>query len=167
MRSIALPQPTKQHKTDQSSVFSCQYHVTGCPQYRRKVLVPPIDQRRKELIQEKQAAYGYEVLAMEIMPEHVHPMLAVDPRIGVNKVVGQMKGWTAHTIREEFPVMKSRLPSLWMGSKFISTIGSVSLEVVKQSIANQKSLICTFGAKHPLRKFFARYVFGLRVAKTR
>lgn len=102
-------------------------------------MVPPIGQRLKELILEKQVAYGHEVLAMEIMPEHVHPILAVDPRIGINKVVGQMKGWTAHTIREEFPVMKSRLSSLWTRSKFISTIGSVSLEVVKQSIANQKS----------------------------
>jgi putative transposase len=101
-------------------------------------LVPPIDQRLKELIQEKQAAYGYEVLAMEIMPDHVHLILEIDPRVGVNKVVGQIKGWTAHTIREEFPFMKSRLPGLGTRSKFISTVGSVSLEVVKQYIANQK-----------------------------
>ena len=98
----------------------------------------PIDQRRKELIQEKQAAYGHEVLAMEIMPDHVHLILAVDPRVGINKVVGQNMGWTAHTIREEFPFMKSRLPSLWARSKFISTVGTVSLEVVKEYIANQK-----------------------------
>jgi putative transposase len=101
-------------------------------------LVPPIDQRLKELIQEKQAAYGYEVLAMEIMPDHVHLVLDVDPRVRVNKVVGQIKGWTAHTIREEFPFMKSRLSSLWTRSKFISTVGTVSLEVVKQYLANQK-----------------------------
>ena len=138
MRSIELPQPNKQYKTDHSIVFSCQYHIIGCPKYRRKVLVPPIDQRLKELIQEKQTAYGYEVLAMEIMPDHVHLILDVDPRVGVNKGVGQIKGWTAHTIREEFPFMKSRLPSLWTRSKFISTVGSVSLEVVKQYIANQK-----------------------------
>jgi hypothetical protein len=67
MCSIALPPPNKQYKTDHSSVFSCQYQVIGCPQYRRKVLVPPIDQRLKELILKKQAAYGHEVLAMEIM----------------------------------------------------------------------------------------------------
>ena len=137
MRSIELPQPTKQYKTDHSIVFSCQYHVIWCPKYRRKVLISPIDQRLKELIQEKQAAYGYEISAIEIMPEHVHLILDVDPRTSVNKVVGQIKGWTAHAIREEFPFMKSRLPSLWTRSKFISTVGPVSLEVVKQYIANQ------------------------------
>jgi putative transposase len=42
-------------------------------------LVPPIDQRLKELIQEKQAANGYDVLAMEIMPDQVHLVLDVDP----------------------------------------------------------------------------------------
>jgi putative transposase len=75
---------------------------------------------------------------MEIMPDHVHLILDVDPRVGVNKVVGQIKGWTARALREEFPFMKSRLPSLWTRSKFISTVGSVSLAVVKQDIANQK-----------------------------
>ena len=138
MCSIELPQPTKQYKTDHRIVFSCQYHVIGCPKYKRKVLVPPIDQRLKELILEKQTAYGYEVLAMEIMPGHVHLILDIDPRVGVNKVIGQIKGWTAQTIGEEFPFMKSRLPGLWPRSKLISTVGSVSLTVVKAYIANQK-----------------------------
>jgi putative transposase len=119
-------------------VFSCQYHVIEFPKYRRKVLVPPIDRRLKELIQEKQAAYGYGVLAMEIMPNHVHLVLDVDPRVGINKVVGQIRGWTTDTIREDFPFMKSRLPGLGSRSKFISTVGSASLAVVKQDIANEK-----------------------------
>ena len=75
---------------------------------------------------------------MEIMPDHVHLILDIDPRVGVNKVVGQIKGWTAHALGEEFPFMKSRLPGLWTRSRFISTVGSVSLAVVKQDIANQK-----------------------------
>jgi putative transposase len=86
MCSIELPQPNKQYKTDHSIVFSCQYHVIWCPKYRRKVLVPPIDQQLKELIQEKQAAYRYEVLAIEIMPNHVHLILDSDPRVGMRRV---------------------------------------------------------------------------------
>ena len=119
-------------------MYSCQYHVIWCPKFRRKVLVPPIDVRLKALILEKQEAYGYEVLGMEVMTDHVHLILDVDPRIGVNKIVGQIKGWTAHAIRTEFPFLKSRLPSLWTRSKFISTVGVVSLAVVKQYLAEQK-----------------------------
>ncbi|MGC9074079.1 MAG: IS200/IS605 family transposase, partial [Caldisericum sp.] len=52
-------------------VYSCQYHVIFCPKYRRRVLVPPINGRLKELILEKQNDYGYKVLEMEVMPDHV------------------------------------------------------------------------------------------------
>ena len=43
-------------------------------------------------------------------------------------------------IRTEFPYMKKRLPSLWTRGKFIATVGSVSLETVKQYIENQKGV---------------------------
>jgi putative transposase len=101
--------------------------------------VPPIDTRLKDLILEKQSAYGYEVLAMEVMPDHVHLLLDVDPRIGIHKIVSQIKGWTSRAIGKEFPFAKRKLPSLWTRSKFIATVGTVSLEVAKQYIANQKA----------------------------
>ena len=107
-----IEQSNKTYKRDHSIVYSCQYHVVFCPKYRRKVLVEGIDKRLKELILEKQADYSYEVLDMEVMPEHVHLIVDVDPRIGIVKVVGQIKGYTAHTLRQEFPGLKSRLPSL-------------------------------------------------------
>ena len=139
MRSSELPASIKPYKTDHSIVYRCQYHVIWCPKFRRRILVPPIDTRLKELILEKQSAYGYEVLAMEVMPDHVHLLLDVDPRIGIHKIVGQIKGWTSRAIGQEFPLVKRKLPSLWTRSKFMATVGTVSLEVVKQYNANQKA----------------------------
>jgi putative transposase len=75
---------------------------------------------------------------MEVMPDHVHLILDVNPVIGINKIVGRIKGWTSNRIRTEYPFMKSRLPSLWTRSRFISTVGAVTLEVVKQYITDQK-----------------------------
>jgi len=137
---VNIAQPTKPYHSAKSLVYSCHApaHVIFCPKYRRKVLVDGIDERIKELILEKQVEYGYEVVEMEVMPDHVHLLLDVNPQMGIVKVVGQIKGYTAHTIRKEFPWMKSRLPSLWTRSKFISTCGAVSLEVVKQYIQEQK-----------------------------
>ena len=139
MCSGELPTSIKPYKTDHSIVYRCQYHVIWCPKFRRSILVPPIDTRLKELILEKQSAYGYEVLAMEVMPDHVHLLLDVDPRIGIHKIVSQIKGWTSRAIGKEFPFVKRKLPSLWTRSKFIATVGTVSLEVAKQYIANQKA----------------------------
>jgi putative transposase len=135
-----IEQTNKTYKRDHSIVYSCQYHAVFCPKYRRKVLVDGIDERLKELILEKQADYGYEVLDMEVMPEHVHLIVDVDPGIGIVKVVGQIKNYTAHMLRKEFPGLKSRLPGLWTRGKFISSVGAVSLEVVKQYIESQKNV---------------------------
>jgi putative transposase len=120
-------------------VYSCQYHVIFCPKYRRKVLVNGVDNRLKALILEKQEQYGYKVLDMEIMPEHVHLLLDVNPQIGVMKVIAQIKGYTANVLRKEFAWLKSRLPCMWTRSKFISTVGAVTLDVVKKYIEDQKS----------------------------
>lgn len=135
---MEIIKPDKKYKSNHSLVYSCQYHVIFCPKYRRKVLMNGVDERLKELILEKQEQYGYEVLDMEIMPEHVHLLLDVNPQTGVMKVISQIKGYTAHELRKQFPWLKSRLPCMWTRSKFISTVGAVTLDVVKKYIADQK-----------------------------
>ncbi len=137
---MELRQPNKTYHTDHSIVYSCQYHVVFCPKYRRKVLTDAIAARLKELVLSKQAEYGYAVIEMDVLPDHVHLLLDVDPRVGINVVVGKIKGFTSHELRNEFPWLKKRLPTLWTRSKFISTVGAVTLDVVQQYIENQKGV---------------------------
>ena len=137
---MELAQSNKPYHSNHSIVYSCQYHVIFCPKYRRRVLNPPLDARLKELILEKQESYGYSVMGMDVMPDHVHLLLDVNPQIGIAKVVGQIKGYTAHMLRTEFPWLKKRLPSLWTRSKFVSSVGSVTLEVLQRYIETQKDV---------------------------
>ena len=130
----------KPYHTDHSIVFSCQYHVIFCPKYRRPLLVSAVAMRLKELVLEKQEEYGYAVMEMEVMPDHVHLLLDVDPRLGIASVVAKIKGYTSHELREQYPWLKKRLPTLWTRSKFISSVGAVTLEVVQQYIAAQKGV---------------------------
>jgi putative transposase len=92
------------------------------------------------LILEKQEAYGYMVLGMEVMPDHMHLLLDVNPHIGIAKIVGQIKGSTAHMLRAEFPWLQKRLPSLWTRSKFVSSAGAVILDVIQKYIEAQKGV---------------------------
>lgn len=71
----------KRYKKDSHLKYSCQYHVVFCPKYRRKVLIDGIDERFKELVLEKQDDYDYEVIDMEVMPDHVHLLLDVNPKV--------------------------------------------------------------------------------------
>ena len=137
---MELRQSNKPYHTDHSIVYSCQYHVIFCPKYRRKVLTDALAARMKELVLAKQSDYGYTVIEMEVLPDHVHLLLDVDPRAGINVVVGKIKGFTSHELRNEFPWLKKRLPTLWTRSKFISTVGAVTLDVVQQYIESQKGV---------------------------
>jgi putative transposase len=59
--------PNQEYHCDHSIIYRCQYHVVICPKYRRTVLTPELQVRLKERVDEKQDAYGYRVLGMEVM----------------------------------------------------------------------------------------------------
>jgi putative transposase len=103
-------------------------------------MVDTMAARPKELVQLKQGEYGYTVLGLEVLPDHVHLLLDVDPRLGVASVVAKIKGFTSHELRAQFPWLRRRLPTLWTRSKFISSVGAVTLDVVQQHIASQKGV---------------------------
>ena len=137
---MEIQNKNKIYNSDNHIIYSCQYHVVFCPKYRRSVLVDGIDIRLKELIINKQEEYKYKVLDMEVMPNHVHLLLDVNPKVGIFTTVNIIKGYTSHELRNEFPSLKKRLPTLWTQSKFISSVGAVTLEVVKKYIENQKGI---------------------------
>lgn len=130
--------PKKEYHITNNMVYSCQYHVVWCPKYRRKVLVDDIAKRMKEIILDLQGRLYFRVLDMEIMPDHVHLLLDVHPNVGIYKTINQIKGTTSCLLRREFPKLRSRLPTLWTRSKFISTVGAVSLDTVVKYIENQR-----------------------------
>ena len=130
---------SKKYRTSETTVFSCQYHVIWCPKYRRKVLTEGIDVRLKELMFKYQNEIGYEVLDLEVMPDHVHALLDISADESPRLIVSRIKGRLSHELRTEFRSLRSRLPTLWTRSCFISSVGAVSLDVVKKYIDNQKN----------------------------
>ena len=128
------------YKSNNNVVYSCKYHVVWCPKYRRKVLVDGVDVRFKEIACQVADEMRFEILEMEVMPDHVHLLLEVDPQLGVHKAVKRIKGRSSHDLREEFPWLKRRLPTLWTNSYFVSTVGGAPLDVVKRYIENQKNV---------------------------
>lgn len=129
-----------EYKSNRNVVYSCKYHVVWCPKYRRKVLVGGVDQRLKEILRAVADERRAEIIEMEVMPDHVHLLVKVDPQFGIHRLVKQMKGRSSRILRQEFPCLRSRLPSLWTNSYFVSTVGGAPLAVIKQYIENQKSV---------------------------
>lgn len=103
-------------------------------------MVNGVDTRLKELILQVADEHYAENIELEIMPDHVHILLEVDPQYGIHKFVKQMKGRSSRILRQEFPWLRSRLPTLWTNSYFVSTVGGAPLAVIKQYIENQKNV---------------------------
>lgn len=129
----------KKYNTTQHLVYSCQYHVVFCPKYRRSVLEPYADEL-KQLIYQIADENDFQILDMEVMPDHVHLIIDCNPRFGICQCVHLIKARTSGILRNKYPALKKRLPSLWTRSTFISSVGAVSLDVVKEYIYKQKDV---------------------------
>jgi putative transposase len=80
------------------------------------------------------------MIELEIMPDHVHLLVEVDPQFGIHKLIKRIKGISSRSLREEFPWLKKKIPTLWSNSYFVSTVGGAPLEVIKQYIEQQKNV---------------------------
>lgn len=132
-------------KSNRNVVYRCTYHVVWCPKFRRKVLVDDpqrgnVATRLKELITEVCADLDADLIELEVMPDHVHLVVGCDPQFGIHRLVKRIKGRTSHDLRAEFPNLRSKLPTLWTNSYFVSTVGGAPLEALKEYVRNQKNV---------------------------
>ena len=125
-------------KSNHNVVYSCKYHVIWCPKYRRPVLVEGVDERLKAIIRDVAAETRSEVIELEVMPDHVHLLVEVDPPFGIHRFVKLAKGRSSRSLRQEFPWLRSRLPTLGTNSYAVLTVGGAPLAVIKRYIENQK-----------------------------
>ena len=122
------------------SKWVCKYHIVFSPKYRRKIIYYQLRKDIQQYIRDLCKWKGVEIIEGKMMPDHVHLLIEVDPQYGINRAVRHIKGSTSHTLRSEFPQLKSRLPTLWTNSYFVSTVDGAPLSAIKQYIENQKNV---------------------------
>lgn len=125
--------------TSNKAVYNIGYHLIWCPKYRRKVLVNAVADRLKELLTEKAASIGARIEIMEVLPDHVHIFVKALPTLPPHYIVQQLKGYSSHELRKEFPKLKSRLPTLWTRSYYCESVGHISQETIRRYIEDQKN----------------------------
>ncbi len=130
----------KEYQTEQYLTYSCQYHVVFCTKYRRKVVEDDIKTRLKEIFEQVSVEYEFDILEMEISPDCVHLIISCNPRFGIMNCVTKLKGVSSRQLREEFPHLKSRIPTLWTRNAFISSVGDLAIENVHHYIEEQRSV---------------------------
>ena len=121
-------------------VYSLQYHIVWCTKYRKQVLKDGIDEELKQMLQELAEEYHFKILAMEVMPDHIHLLLDCRPQFMISDMVKIMKGNTARWLFLKRPELKKSLwgGHLWNPSYCAVTVSDRSREQVETYIRNQK-----------------------------
>ena len=126
-------------------VYSLQYHIVWCTKYRKRILKDGIDEAVKQMLQEIAEEYHFKILAMEVMPDHIHLLLDCRPQFMISDMVKIMKGNTARWLFLKHPELKNPelKKSLWGGhlwnpSYCAVTVSDRSREQVEHYIRNQK-----------------------------
>ena len=127
----------QEYRHTQTTVSLINYHFVFCPRYRRKVLVKDVEQRFKDVLGEICEENDFLIVALEVMPDHVHVFLNALPSISPSDIMAKVKGVTSRRLRQEFKHLQ-HLPSLWTRSFFCSTAGNVSSETIQKYIEEQK-----------------------------
>lgn len=122
------------YHSNRTVYYACTYHVGWCPKYRRKVLVEGVAERLATIVGDVCQEHQAEGVNLEVMPDHMHLLVGCDPQFGIHRLVKLVKGRSSRLLRQEFPMLKTRRPTLWTNSYFVSTVAGAPLSVIKQYI---------------------------------
>jgi len=127
------------YRTKKEITYCCNYHVVWCTKYKRKVLSDKIHDRLYELINDICSEQSIDLFQILIDHDHVYLSLSIDPQIGPHKVIKKIKAVTSHVLRAEFDELRSKIPTLWTNSYFISTEDQVPVSDIKKYLECQKT----------------------------
>jgi len=122
-------------KTDKH-VYLLQYHIIWCPKYRKNLLVNEIKEKLTEIINSISNQNNCTIKSLEVMPNHVHLLISLDYKISVQKFMKLIKGRSSNELRSKFPELL-KMSTLWTRSFFVSSIGNISENTVKNYIESQ------------------------------
>jgi putative transposase len=120
--------------------FNLTYHLVLVTKYRRKCITAPILARLKEIFAETAAKWECELLEFNAEPDHVHLLLALNPKVHISTFVNNIKTVSSRLIRRDFgnEMTKTyRKPVFWSRTYCVLTCGGAPLSVIKQYIEQQ------------------------------
>ena len=121
-------------------VYSLQYHIVWCTKYRRKVLKDGANTECKALLMELAEEYRFQILAMEVMADHIHLLVDASPQFCIPDMIKIMKGGIARKLFFLYPDLKKQLwgGHLWNPSYCVVTVSDRSREMVEEYLESQK-----------------------------
>ena len=119
--------------------WMCKYHIVFTPKYRRKVIYGQYREDLKEIFRTLCKYKGVEILEGHLMPDHVHTLVAIPPRLAVSDFMGYLKGKSALMMFDRHANLKYKFRNryFWAEGYYVSTVG-LNEETVRKYIREQE-----------------------------
>ena len=119
--------------------WNCKYHIVFIPKYRRKEIYGKLRSDIGQIIRQLCQYKGVEIMEAHAMPDHIHMLVRIPPKIAVSNFMGYLKGKSSLMIFERHANLKYKYGNrnFWAKGFFVSTVG-LDTEKVKQYIRDQE-----------------------------
>lgn len=129
-------------KTRAHSVYNLNYHIVFVTKYRNRILFGTVEEYVKEQVPLLCERYGWEQLAMEVMPDHLHLFVSAPPTTAPNTIARTLKSILTVSVFRQFPTLKRKHfwgSGLWSDGCYYGSAGTVSAATIQRYIENQKT----------------------------
>ena len=105
--------------------YMCKYHIVFIPKYRRKIIYNKLRTEIQKYIKDLCKWKVVEIIEGHMMPDHVHLLVEIPPRISVSSFMGYLKGKSSLMIFEKNPNLKYKFGNrnFWATGYYVSTVG--------------------------------------------
>jgi len=113
--------------------YLCNYHFIWIPKYCRDLLVEDVAEYIKEILKSITKELGCEIIALEVMPDHIHLFINYLPRYSTSYLANYFKGKSAKLVLKKFLELREYIKEkFWTRSYLVLTAGNVISETIKE-----------------------------------
>ena len=119
----------------------CKYHIVFTPKYRRKIIYNQLRVDIRNILKDLCKWKGVEIIEGNCMPDHVHLLLSIPPKMSVSYIMGYLKGKSSLMIFERHANLKYKFGNrkFWATGYYVSTVG-LNAQTIQKYIREQDKM---------------------------
>ena len=122
------------------TTYNCLYHIVFIPKYRRNAIYGKLRRDIGIIIRRLCEYKEVEIIEAHAMPNHIHMLVKIPPKISVSQFMGFLKGKSTLMIFDRHANLKYKYGSrhFWCRGYYVDTVGK-NKKVIEEYIRNQLS----------------------------
>ncbi len=113
--------------------WMCKYHIVFTPKYRRKIIYNKLRRDIVQIIKDLCKWKSIEIIEGKAMPDHIHILVKITPKMSISKFMGYLKGKSAMMIFARHGNLKYKFGNnnFWSTGYYVSTVGLNEATIAK------------------------------------